>query len=145
MSKLAGVRYETAYYDDTQGNLSPGKDVPPTYPPTLDSYKTSYRVSGVQSFGSQTVSGTGPTLVSVPANATCHLFAAAANTQVIGITVNTVLQPGIAAQTATLYCTPGQVITLPFNLNPGAFTVQAYSAMGTGSAAAFSAQLVWNL
>lgn len=148
MSRLVTARYEYAQYDDAQGVLSPAKDVPPTYPPTLDEYRYSSTASVAQSFGTQNVNATtgASTAVATPANATLNVFCPVSNTMLVGITVaNATPTLNAAPTTLIFYAAPGQTVTIPGSINSGSVTVSAYNLSLAAVTTAFVANIMWSL
>lgn len=147
MGKLIHVRYEYAQYDDAQGTLSPGKDIPPTYPPTLDQYRVNTVAAAAQAYGTVNVVGTtAPVAVSTPPLATVNISSPVANTTLLGIQVTAAI-PSLNAAPVTLlfYCAPGQTITVPSTINSGTLSIGAYTLALSQTSAAFMATLTWHL
>ncbi len=147
MSRLITTRYEYALYDDAQGVLSPPKDVPPTYPPTLDTYRVCCTAAVAQSFGVQNVSGpTGTASCLTPVNATVTVTCPLTNTTLVNVSVINGT-PGIGLGVASLnfICGPGQTVTIPGSTNSGNIQLFAVNLSLTNVATPFSANLMWNL
>lgn len=147
MSKVITTRFEYVCYDDADGNLNPGNNLPPTYPLPQDIYSSSVSASSSQSYASYAVNGTGPAVsLATPAGATVTFVSPASNANWILVTQSAVaLTPG-ATQGALLWPVgPGQIVTLPGALNSGALSVQTCNASLATTSLPFSLQLAWAL
>lgn len=146
MSKLITHRYEYASYDDAAGILNPAKDVPPTYPPTIDTYRVGSTAAIAQSYGSQVVNSVNAQPAFTLPNATLMVFCPTTNTTLVGVSVlGATLTLGGSPTTAVFYCGPGQTITIPGSVNSGNLSLAAYTLALATTPVAFSATLNWNL
>ena len=145
MSKLINRRYEYALYDDAAGNLSPAKDVPPTYPPALDIFRVGSTVAVAQSYGVQNLVGTGATPFATPPNASVEIFSPVSNTTLLAVLITGAIPTLNAAPVnVTMYVSPGQIITLPASINSGTITVTPYTLALAPTTAAFTANVMWS-
>lgn len=146
MSKLITTRYEYALYDDSQGNLSPAKDVPPTYPPVLDTFRNGNTVSVAQSYGVQNVSGSAATPAATLPQATVHIFSPTTNTTLLAVLITGAI-PSLNASpvNVTFYVAPGQLITVPSSINSGTLTLTPYTLALAPTSAPFMANVMWSI
>ncbi len=145
MSKIITQRYEYALYDDAAGILSPAKDVPPTYPPTLDTFRFGSVSSVAQSYGVQNLVGTGATTIATPPNARTHIFSPVSNTTLLAVLITGAIPTLNAAPVnVTMYVAPGQTVTIPDSINSGSITVTPYTLALAPTSAAFTANVMWS-
>lgn len=147
MSKLITSLYEYALYDDTQGVLVPTQQVPPTYPPALEVFRTGATATAGFGYGVQTVqSTTGATLplVTQP-GATLTFIGDPSNTSLLQIQqANRQLVPGGSATNGLYwYVGPNQTVTLPGALNGGTLTVQPVTVAYAASTAPYIVTVTW--
>lgn len=148
MSRLITTRYEYAQYDDAQGVLTPAKDVPPTYPPTLDTYRVNTVASVAQSFGCATInSPTGATQnVSFPQGATLTLFFPLTNTTIVNVSsLNATPSLGAGVANLSFIGAPGQTVTIPGNLNSGNLFVAAMNLSLVNVTTPYQVNVTWSL
>lgn len=145
MSKIITQRYEYALYDDAQGNLSPAKDVPPTYPPTLDTFRFGNTKSVAQSYGVQNLSGSTATPFFTVPNAAVTIFSPTTNTTLLAVVItNATPTLNAAPVNVTLYVAPGQTISIPYTMNSGTLTITPYTLALAPTTAPFTANVMWS-
>lgn len=147
MSKVITTRFEYACYDDADGNLNPGNNLPPTYPLPLDIYSSSSSASTSQSYAAFALSGSGPAVsVATPAGATVTFVSPSSNANWVLISQPAVaLTPGAAPGSLLWPVGPGQIVTLPGALNAGALSVQTCNAALSPTTLPFALNLAWSL
>ena len=147
MSKIITQRYEYVLYDDAQGVLTPTQQVPPTYPPNIDSYQCGNVSTAAFAYGTQrlqSTTGAGLTVTTQP-NATLTFIGDVGNTTMLQITQgNRQLVPGGSATNQLYwYVGPSQTVSLPGPLNGGSLYLQPVSTAFTLVSVPWQCVVMW--